>query len=83
MKVDEVVNISCNELSRLRDCERAWFAVFDALIRGNPEAFKHPDRVGQDCALAEIARLQILARAVDAMGPGVSIEVDGAGVPLS
>ena len=65
MKVDEVVNISCNELSRLRDCERAWFAVFDALLKGNPEAFQQPNLVGKDCALAEIARLQTLALPVD------------------
>ncbi len=69
MKVDEVVNISCNELSRLRDCERAWVACFDALLRGNPDAFKHPDRVGQDCALAEIARLQILAGSLKPVDP--------------
>jgi len=69
MKVDEVVNISCNELSRLRDCERAWFAVFDALLKGNPEAFQQPNLVGKDCALAEIARLQIMADSFKPVDP--------------
>lgn len=69
MKVDEVVNVTCNELSRLRDCERAWFAVFDALLKGNPEAFQQPNLVGKDCALAEIARLQILADSLRPVDP--------------
>ena len=65
MIVNDLINISPNELSRLRDCERAWFAVFDALLKGNPEAFQQPNLVGKDCALAEIARLQTLALPVD------------------
>lgn len=55
-----------HELDRLRDCERAWFDCFDALIAGNPEAFSHPSMVGRECALAEIRRLQTIVQTLEA-----------------
>lgn len=66
---NDLISVTPSELTRLQDCERAWYAVFDALLRGNPEAFSHPTRIGTECALAEIGRLQILAKSIETTNP--------------
>ena len=60
MKPTTPVSIDLHELNRLRECERAWNACFEALQAFNPEAFQRP-MPGLECAVAEIQRLQAKA----------------------
>lgn len=52
-----LTTIDNRELIRLREVERTWHAVFDALKVGNAQAFQGPG-TGKECALREIRRLQ-------------------------
>lgn len=56
-----LVTIDQREYDRLLSVERAWESVFNALLKGNKQAFQRP-MTGTECALAEIARLQQAAR---------------------
>jgi len=57
-KVNPNVEIDSFELARLKECARAWEAVFDQLQIGNPDTFGLSRITGTECAIIEIKRLQ-------------------------
>lgn len=59
MNPSKIVTIGEHELTRLQDVERAWRAVWQALIDHNPEAFSVRG-TGTENAVREIRRLQAL-----------------------
>lgn len=64
MKTIELVNIDAHELARLRECEKAWQALFFALQEGNRDVFSGPGAGGSSglqCAVQEVKRLQRVA----------------------
>jgi hypothetical protein len=75
-----IVTIASPVLENLKACERAWHAVTDALLIGNPDFLQGPG-TGIDCAVREIARLQradALARKMtDAVGRAAAIATMG------
>ena len=59
-----LTTISTHEYTRLREVERTWEAIFEALKRHSPDCFTHPVS-GRQCALTEIVRLQQIEKLVD------------------
>ena len=55
---DENVIITKAEHKRLKDCEKAWSMVIDALLEGNPDFLAQKGLTGIECARIEIERLQ-------------------------
>ena len=59
--MDDIRHIDAHELNRLRECEKAWHTVFEALAHGNPLTLQQHG-TGIECAVREIKRLQALQR---------------------
>ncbi len=65
MNHENIRLIDLHELNRLRECEKAWQAVFSALEGLGGGVFSGPRAeglTGLQCAVAEIKRLQGLGK---------------------
>jgi hypothetical protein len=59
--------ISTHEYTRLREVERTWEAIFEALKSHKDDCFSQPYATGRECAVREIVRLQQIEKLVDSI----------------
>ena len=60
-----LTTISTHEYTRLREVERTWEAIFEALKRHKDDCFSQPYATGRECAVREIVRLQQIEKLCD------------------